>query len=351
MAITQPVYATREDVRAALDFADGARAGARIDRALDSASRGIEGLLLRRFYPEIDTRYFDWPNRSGSRPWRLWLDRDELISVTTLTTAGEVVAPADFFLRPDTGPPFTHIEIDLASAASFGAGDTHQRAIAVTGVFGYTAQDEPAGALETAIASASATTVDVTDSAAIGVGDLIKVDSERMLVTAKVMLDTTQNLQTSLSASMADGTVVVTTGSAFAVDEVILIDAERMLIVDIAGNSLIVNRAFDGTTLAAHTAPTADVYAPRRLTVTRGALGTTAAAHADAAPITRHVVPGPVHALCVAETVNELQQESAAYAKEVGAGDTAREAPGAGLEGLRESVRRTYGRRTRTRAV
>jgi len=351
MAITQPVYATREDIRAALDFADGARSNGRIDRALDSSSRSVEGLLLRRFYPQTDTRYFDWPNRSGASPWRLWLDRDELVSVATLTAAGTAIAAADYFLRPDTGPPYTHIEIDLASSASFSAGDTHQRAIAVTGEYGHTATDAPAGSLENAIGSTSTTTVDVTDSAAIGVGDLVKVDTERMLVTAKTMLDTTQNLQTSLTASMADATVVVTTGSAFAVDEVILIDAERMLIVDIAGNNLIVIRAVDGTTLAAHTAPTADVYAPRRLTVTRGAVGTTAATHDDAAAITRHVVPGPVHALCVAETLNELQQESSAYAKEVGEGESGREAPGAGLVGLRESVRRTYGRRARVRAV
>jgi hypothetical protein len=351
MAITQPVYATREDVRAALDFADGVRSSGRIDRALDSASRSVEGLLLRRFYPEADTRTFDWPNLSGSRPWRLWLDRDELISVTTLTVAGEAIAAADFFLRPDTGPPYTHVEIDLASSASFSAGDTHQRAIEITGVFGYTAQDDPAGALESAIASTSTTSVDVTNSALIGVGDLIKIDTERMLVTAKAMLDTTQNLQTSLTASMANATVAVTTGAAYNLDETILIDAERMLILDIAGNNLVVQRAVDGTTLAAHTAPTADIYAPRTLTVTRGALGTTAATHDDAATITRHVVPGPVRALCIAETLNELQQESAAYAKEVGADDTGREAPGAGLVGLRESVRRTYGRRARVRAV
>lgn len=352
MTITRPVYATREDVKFSTDIAETARNDRQVDRALVAASASIEMFLRRRFYPTTDTRYFDWPDRNGTRPWRLWLGgHDELISVTTLTAGGTVVVAADFFLEPaNSGPPFTHVEIDLASSASFKSGDTHQRAISILGVFGYSADDEDAGALEAAIADTTGTTVDVTDSAAVGVGDLIKVDSERMLVTGKAMLDTAQNLQTDMTASMADVTVDVTDGTAYSVGETLLLGSERMLVVDIAGNNLTVERAYDGSVLAAHTAPV-DVYAPRRLTVARGSVGTTAATHSDAAAVTRHLVPGPVRSLCIAEAINQLQQESGAYSREQGSGETSRQAPGAGLEGLRADVWAAYGRKVRKAAV
>lgn len=352
MAITTPVYCTREDVKSALDFAETARNNGQVDRAILAGARSIEQLTLRKFYPQTATRFFDWPDRSGARPWRLWLGADELISVTTLTAGGTVIAAADYFLEPaNSGPPFSHVEIDLASAAAFSSGDTHQRAIEIVGVFGHSADDETAGTLENAIATTSTTTVDVTDSAVVGVGDLIKVDTERMLVTGKSMLDTVQNLGANLTASVSDVTVAVGSGAAFVVGETVLIDSERMLVVDIAGNNLTVKRAFDGSVLAAHTAPV-DVYAPRRLTVVRGAVGTTAATHADAAAVTRHLVPGLVRSLNIAEALNQLQQEGAAYGREVGGGETEREAAGAGLEGLRTDVRKAYGRgRARVRAV
>lgn len=352
MSINRPVYATREDVKSALDSAETARNNGQVDRALVAASAAIDRLTLRKFYPQVATRYFDWPDRNRSRPWRLWLGADELVSVTTLTAGGTVIAASDYFLEPaNSGPPYTHVEVDLGSSASFSSGDTHQRAISILGVFsGCPADDEAAGALEAAVATTSTTTVDVTDSAAIGVGDTIKVDDERMLVTSKTMLDTAQNLQTNMAASMSDVVVDVTDGTAYRVGETLLLGSERMLVVDIAGNNLTVKRAWDGSVLAAHTAPV-DVYAPRRLTVARGTLGTTAATHADEAAVTRHVVPGPIRSLCIAEAINQLQQEGAGYGREVRSGESESEPAGADLPGLRAEVRRSYGRRMRIGAV
>jgi len=342
-------YATREDVKSALDFAETARNDAQVDRAIEAASRSGEALLRRRFYPQVATRYFPWPNHQYARPWRLWLDADELISVTTLTAGGTVVAASDYFLEPaNSGPPYTHIEIDLDSSAAFKAGNTHQRAIAIAGVFGYSAEDEAAGTLAEAL-DTTETGIDVSDSALIGVGHIIKVDSERMLVTGKAMLTTAQTLQTPLTASQSNVTVAVTTGSSYSVGEVILLDSERMLITDISGNNLTVRRAWDGTVLAAHTGST--IYAPRTLTVTRGALGTTAAAHSTSAAITRHVVPGLVKELCVAESLNSLQQESSGYARVIGSGENEREASGRGLRDIRADAMAAYGRRARSRAI
>jgi hypothetical protein len=344
-----PWYATREDVLSAIDMQESARSAAQVDRALDSGARSIEGLLRRKFYPWTGTRYFPWPAYQYARPWRLWLDQDEVISVSAFTAGGVTVDTADLFLEPvNSGPPYTRIEVDLSSSAAFSTGPTPQRALAVTGVFGYSADTEPAGALAEAL-DGTETAVDVTDSSAIGVGSILLVDDERMTVTAKSMLDTGQTLQADLTASAADVSVSVTTGSSYAVGETVLLDSERMSIVDIAGNTLTVKRATDGTVLATHSGST--IYAPRTLTVVRGDLGTTAATHSDATAITRHVVPGLVRELNIAEALNGLQQEQSGYARVVGEGDNAIEVRGQGLTGLRLDALDRYGRRARTRAI
>ncbi|MEV0618545.1 hypothetical protein AB0I81_34820 [Nonomuraea sp. NPDC050404] len=349
MTISTPVYCTREAVKSALDVKLTARSDAQVDGAIESASRAIEGRLHRRFYPVQATRYFDWPNRQYARPWRLWLDTDEVISVTEVTSGGATFAPSDYFLEPvNSGPPFNRLEIDLDSAASFTADSTHQRSIAITGLFGFQAETQTAGTLAAGL-NASGTTANVSDSSAVGVGDLIKVGDERMLVADKSMVSTGQTLQDPMTTSAADVSVVVTTGSAFVVGEVILLDSERMLVVDIAGNALTVKRAWDGSVLAAHTGST--IYALRALTVVRGVLGTTAASHNDASPISRHVVPALVRSLCVAEAINTLLQEGSGYARVVGSGDNQREAAGRALRDIREQAYIAFGRKGRVRAV
>lgn len=353
--ITTPVYCSREDVKSAMDFAETARSNAQVDRAIVAATRSVERLTLRKFYPQTDTRYFDWPDRSGSRPWRLWLDGNELVSVTTLTVAGVAIAATDFFLEPaNSGPPYTHVEIDLSSSASFSAGDTHQRAISIAGVYcGCAAEEESVGSLTANLDA------DVNDTAAvswtqnIGVGDILKIGSERLIVTGRSMVDSTQNLQGDMDASVADDLVAVTTGSAFLVDQVILIGTERMLITDIAGNNLTVKRAIDGTVLAAHTGAV-DIFTYSGVDVERAQLGTTLAAHLSGAAVTRHLVPGPVKSLCIAEAINQLQQETSGYARLVGPeemGIRERAQIGAGLPALRDEVRTMYGRRARVKAV
>lgn len=351
--MTTPWYATREQLARALDFKEVARNAGQLDRALASATLAIEGEFHRRFYPELATRFFDWPNRTYSRPWRLWLDGNELISATAITAGGDTIAPSDFFLRrmdDRDEPPYTHVEVNLATSATFAAGDTHQRAISIAGLYGYRNDEAPAGVLESAIGTTTATTVDVTNSATIGVGALLRIGAERMVVVGRQLLDTGQNLAGNLTAQANNTTVPVGSGAAFAADEVILIDGERMLIVDIAGNNLIVRRMWDGTTLAAHTNG-ADVFAPRRLTVARGVLGTTAAAHLDAAEVACWVPPGPVNAYALALAVNQVLQESAGYTRTVGSGENERESAGRGVKTARELAWGLYGRKARIGAI
>src|SRR5258706_968268 len=145
-------YATREDVKSALDSAETARNNAQVDRAIESSSRSVESQLNRRFYPQVATRYFPWPNWQYAWPWRLWLDYDELISVTSLTSGSTVISPSSYFLEPvNTGPPYTSVEINLGSQASFGVSTTFQRSIAIVGTWGFSADEEPAGTLAAAV--------------------------------------------------------------------------------------------------------------------------------------------------------------------------------------------------------
>lgn len=322
-----PVYVTREAVKTATDQVATARLNAAVDRAIESGARTIDKAMHRTFWPQTATRTFDWPPPQRSRSWVLWLDEDELVSVTSLTAGGVTIPAADYFLRPDTGPPFDRIEIDLASSSAWSSSSTHQRAISVTGVFAGCPLDEaPAGLLAEAL-DASETGVDVTDSAAVGVGDLLRVDTERMLVTEKSLLTTGQT--GSLTASNADRSLAVANGAAFTAGETLTLDAERVLVEDIAGNTLVVTRAVDGSALAAHA--TATIYAPRTLTVERSAVGTTAATHLTAAPLYRHLPPGPIQTLNRALAIVELQQDAAGWARTAGSGDNEREVTGKAL--------------------
>lgn len=342
-------YCTREQVARAADIKETARSNAAVDRACAGARESLEGLLHRSFLPVLTTRWFDWPDENRGRSWRLWLGQHTLIEAYTVMSGGVELDAGDYLLRPDAGPPYSRVEIDLSGPAAWASGDTHQRAIGIMGLYGYGADTAPAGALAGPV-DESETTLAVTDGAAAGVGDVLLCGAERMIVTGRRMLDTGQNLAADLAANNGATSVAVADGSAYAVDEVLLVDGERLLVVDIAGNTLIVRRAWDGTVLAAHTAG-ADIYASRTLAVTRGALGTTAAAHSSAAPLSRHLVPPLVRQLAIAEAIVILQQESAAYARTAGSGDSEREVSGKGLRDLRDQAYTRYGRKARKAAV
>lgn len=343
--------ATREDVKNALDSAETARDNAKVDAALDAATNSIEGLCKRTFAPLQTTVAFDWPDPvQRPRSWRLWLNQHELFSLTTFVAGGVTIPTANLRLYPASGPPYNRIEVDLGGNSAFQAASSYQQSLAVTGMYaGAPVVEAAAGALVGAV-NASATTIQVTNSAAVGVGSLLRVDNERMIVTEKAMAAVAgQTLQSAITDRANIQAVPVGSGAAFAIGETILIDAERLLIVDIAANNLIVQRAWDGSALAQH-AQGAAIYARRACTVQRAAQGSTAASHLDAAPILVWQPPGLIGRLAVAEALVTLQAESAGYAQEVRAEQAARRL-GTTIGDLREQVLLAFGRQSRTRAV
>jgi hypothetical protein len=356
MTVGRPCYASREVVMSAMDIALTARSSDQVDRAIVTASDNIDAHLHRKFYPEDKTCFFDWPDYQRGRPWRIRFDANELADVTVnvpvVTSGGTVIPAASIFWEPrNYGPPFTYMELNRGTSAAFSAGSTPQRAVSVAGTFGYRLKFEAAGTLAAAVSTTSATTVAVSDSHAIGTGDLILADAERMLVTGKTMITTAQAQQGAgcSTASTSDVSLGVTDGTKFTVGEVLLLDSERMLIIDIAGNTLTVKRALDGSVLAGHSGAT--IYAARQLTVARGQLGTAAATHSNAAPVTRFAYPGMIRDLAVAEAINQVLQETSGYSRTVGGPDVAMPASGVALMDKWAEASAIHGRNVRQRVI
>lgn len=313
-------YCTREEVKTALDVASTARDDGQIDTEIEAASRAIEGELLRYFYPQYSTETFDYPDHQYSSPWKLWLDQRELTSVAGVTTAGSDIT-SSVLLRPDDAPlrgrPFTKLEIDLSGSAAFSAAQTFQRSIAVTGTFGYTAAERPAGTVP-AGGIDTGTSINLGVPGYRGVGSILRIDAERLIITERSTASTGQTLGTGgLAVSAAATAVPVADITQFAVGETITIDAESMLIQNTAGSNLIVKRQWDGSVLAAHTAG-ATIYADRQLTVQRGALGTTATGHSAGATIAEHQPPSLIRKLCIAQAIVGLVQTKAGYPAPMG---------------------------------
>jgi hypothetical protein len=340
-------------VKSALDTKSTARNNAQIDRAIEASSRMVEGLLNRFFYPLITTKYFDWPQPQGNRSWRLWLEDNELISLTSVTSGGVLQTLSNFNLEPQNeGPPYDRLESNRGLSSVFTSGTTPQRAVALAGTFGGCAIDESNVGLCIEVMDASETGMDVDGptSTAVGVGSLIKLDSERMLVTGRQQLSTGQTLQATVTAAKNITTIAVTTGSSYAIGERILIDAEYMDVVDIAGNNLTVIRGADGSTLAAHNSATT-IYAPRTLTVQRGSLGTTAASHLINAPVYNFNFPGPVRALTAAETLLEMGLRPTGYAMVANATAATQRVSLNAIEDIRKTAMQACGRKARMRGV
>lgn len=348
MTITRPVYATREMVKRSLDIADTVRANAQIDRLLQSCSVSIDGSMHRIFYPRLGTFKRDWPGISNPTPWRVWLDDEEVIELLTFSSGGVSLSVDDLLLYPDDGPPFNRVELDISANSSFSLGGTHQYAVVGYGLLGYTLDLKSIGGLVVGI-NDNITALIIPDGSAVGVGDLLKIEDEYLLATGRGWIDSTQNLQADLTALASSTTLAVTDGTAFFADEIVLLDAEKMLITDIAGNNLIVKRAWDGSTLAEHSG--SDIYVSRSISVDRASVGSTAASHLMGVTVNRWVPPALVNQLCIGETLAALEQERSAYARVVGSGETASEARGVGLEDLRVRACEKYGRKSRHRAV
>lgn len=350
------MYATREQVSRSLEVLESAYAGYLIDAKIDAASRSAEGFLHRRFYPELRTVRFDWPNASSSPSWQLDLGDQEMISAVEITSGGTTITDDILLRRGDNldEPPYSMLQIDLTTAAAFSAGSTWQQSLSVRGTFGYNDTDTSlaGGALSGSIDTDDnpITIIPASGNYTIGIGSLIKVESERMIVVDRRMISTGFTTTSALDDIQSGISFTSASAASLAIGETILIDAERMRIRDIAGTTVIVERAYDGSVLADHSSG-ATIYALRSCLVRRGVLGSTAASHDAATPVYVHQYPPLLNEFVIAESVVMLEQNASAYARTVGTGAATREAAGKGLDDIRERAWRELGRKMRSAVI
>ena len=311
-------YATREAVSLTLEAADTSRSASLIDRKIEAASRTAESCLHRRFYPALVTVEYDWPNYQYVAPWQLWLDDNEAISIISMVAGGTTIDAADRFLRRGDNkaePPYSYIEIDQASAAALQSGDTWQKSIVLSLLTGWNDTDTsaPHATLSGAINSSVLTGVLNPSTGPyedLGVGSLLLIGTERLQVIGRRYSAVTgQTLGGNLEDHQSVVSIPVTSGAAFSVGESILIDSEKMRVTEIAGNTLVCDRAFDGTVLDTHTSG-ASIYARRTFTFKRGVLGSTAASHSDTDSVYVHAYPEPLPELVIAEVCAAMGVET-----------------------------------------
>lgn len=184
-------------------------------RLIESVSRGFDGarVLNRQVFAEYGTRYVDG---DGSR--ELLLDFD-LLAVTGLTvdTDGDgtyettLTEGTHYRLTPRNRPNKRAIE--LLSAATISAWPEYPDAVRIVGQFGYRAMWESTGQTVQNVTeiSAGGTSLQLTASAALAVGDLLVIESEEVYVTAipdgtHATIERAQNGTT--AAAHANGTAI-----------------------------------------------------------------------------------------------------------------------------------------------
>lgn len=344
-------YATRGKVKDAAGIT-GATNDARIDEAIEAASRDVDALTRTWFIPKTQTRKYDF-SRPQLTNRTLLLDA-HLLSVTTLKdkAGGRTLTEnTDFRLMPrQDSPPYHWIEKLVSSSSEFESGsESLEDAFEIAGSWGYSDDTEAAGNLNGAIAATTATALSLTRGDKADVGDTLLIGTEQVFLSARGDEDlnvNTHGTTGAMTASTTDKTVTLASAptDAVRVGEVLRIGSEQMLVEAInSTTSFEVKRAHDGTTLAAHSTGD-DVYVQRSYTMQRGVNGTTAATAADDAAVTRYRPEPDVVELVTAIAVSAFAQHRAQWGRTVERGETAREFTGRGVSELRRRVAAKYRR-------
>lgn len=341
-------YCTRERVAAAADIKSPAWMDAEIDAAIEQGSRAVDKLVRRgdnirpAFAPWTGTISYDWPALGNNSTYRFWLGSHSLLSTTAVTTGGEDVTSAALGYPAEYGPPYGALDLDQSGSDVFTTADgIGQRSLLITGTWCATPIDERSSSAWTLTGSVNASVTSAGLLAPLGVGSLIRIGTERMVVTDRTWALVGSDAAT-LTASMADMAVAVADGTAYVRGDTLLTGAERLRVRDVVGNTLVVQRAADGSALASHTA--SPVYALRACGVTRGALGTTAAAHTTGDAVFIYRFPAIVEQLAVAYALDQLAQETARYDRRrtVAGGEVG--PSGRGIDDVETRVLAAYGR-------
>src|SRR3990172_410093 len=250
------VYITYEELKEYLTSKPGEtiKDDQLLQRFVSKCSRLFDEYTERRFYPRIETRYFDhpsdglveaaWPTDSNLisaqvarvRNDELWLD-DDLLSATTLTTnnGSVTITSSDYLLlNGDRYAPTPYNRVRLQPngvTTHFQNTNTPYKANALTGTWGF----------HTDYANAWEDSQDTVENNPLAIGD------------------------TSITVNDADGADKYALTPRFRIGQILRIGSEYLHVTgrNIDANTLTVVRGVNGSTAAAHTQNTSiEIYRP-----------------------------------------------------------------------------------------
>lgn len=259
-------------------------------RYIRSASRFIEG-KFGKFLPEIATR-----SLRGEGQDTLYLG-EPLLRITTISHDGTALtAGVDFTLEPQTRwwshGPYSRLVADPDSS-KLGTWLDMAGAVALAGWFGLYDETRKLSAISGQLVGDE--TIIVADGSKLSPGMLLLVESELEEVTGLGAATTTTTTNNG-AIDASEEEITLANGALVNVGEVIKINFERMLVLDVQTHEVAVTRGYGGTKKVAHlTGQT--VYAQRTYTVARAANGSTAAAH-GAVTVYQQIPPDDINYLC-----------------------------------------------------
>lgn len=340
----EPSLVKRDSIVDSLDIKPTTYQLSRVDEVCQSGTQAAHGYLHRFLYPRVMTRTFDWPdNRRYTN--RVDFDQWGLISATSVVSDNRTLtANTDYYLEPNLPDrPYEYIRLNNDATNTFAGGP--QRAISITGLWGWTNDEAVEGIITADVASTAVTTVSVSKPQSVGT--ILRIGNERLIVTGQGWASSGQTA--SAISSNAATALAVSDGTVFRDGEYILLDSERMRVTDIAGNTLIVTRAVSGTVLAAHTSAT--IYRQTSVAVERGSLGTTAATATAGATLYSWRAPSLAAELAQAYAEDAFLQRNTGYARSIGTGEGAKNLSRTGIASVEKRAFRIYGRGARLRSV
>ncbi len=220
------LYASLEDIKLnkSIETTDAIDDN-RLLLCLITASRRIDDYCARIFYPQIDTKSFDYKN-----PWEIRFDPFDLVEATTVTTANgnTTIDSGDYYLmtgkRHDLYPK-DRLVLRTDSGVTLNVSDRYQQANQITGVW-VTHDDWP---------KAWRGSLDTIQSNPLTSGG------------------------TSLTVNDADGADARGITKRFSLGQLLAIESEYVYVagVSISTNVLTIVRAQNGTTAVAHVQNTA----------------------------------------------------------------------------------------------
>lgn len=162
-----------------------------IERMIESASRYIDKKTHRFFYPLYGTRYYNVPEER-----RLYLDGD-LLELTTLTNGDDAaILSTDYILESRNAYPKWSIKLLDSTDTNWevDSDNSAEGVIEVLGWWGFHDDYARAWLADTTIneaLSASDLTITMTAATNLQVGQIIKIDSEVMVIRSIASLNVT----------------------------------------------------------------------------------------------------------------------------------------------------------------